>query len=85
MKAINNINISLNIEYQFQLQVGAWNDAQGQLCENGFETHDHLFYRCNYAVQILRKVKSWLSIKYTDEGYERLIMFIDHSKRTRFR
>ncbi|XP_074265788.1 uncharacterized protein LOC141588234 [Silene latifolia] len=53
---------ALNIrEKLFRLQISDSN--QCVLCENGTETHEHLFYRCKYGEKIKNQLEEWLQIQ----------------------
>lgn len=41
---------------------GVSNDNRCCICDQGEETHAHLFYDCHYSKQILQAFLSWISI-----------------------
>ncbi|XP_074305175.1 uncharacterized protein LOC141640185 [Silene latifolia] len=47
-------------EKLFRLQISDSNRCV--ICEDGIETHEHLFSRCKYSEQIKEQLESWLQI-----------------------
>ncbi|XP_074315433.1 uncharacterized protein LOC141651630 [Silene latifolia] len=53
-------------EKLFRLQIS--DSSQCVICEDGIETHEHLFSRCKYSEQIKDQLESWLQIQIDPQG-----------------
>lgn len=64
------------------VKIGVMHSNPCLLCDNGLETHSHLFFQCPYAVKCLDMVKNWLKISTIHNVFQRQILYIQKSKRS---
>ena len=58
-------------------------DTECEICHGAAETHEHLFYKCQWAAEIWRGIAHWLQIplQRAEEGWFNGLLWIKGSKR----
>ncbi|XP_010685049.2 uncharacterized protein LOC104899534 [Beta vulgaris subsp. vulgaris] len=64
------------------VKIGVVDSNQCRLCEIGVESHDHLFFQCEYSIKCLEMVKSWLKVSAVHNTYQRQMNYIQRSRRS---
>ncbi|XP_048498203.1 uncharacterized protein LOC125496711 [Beta vulgaris subsp. vulgaris] len=66
-------------------RIGVSSSLACVICDQGDEIHKHLFSECPYIKISLLETKSWFGITVATQSLNRLIVWIDRSKKSKFR